>query len=319
LTVAPQQDKRLLALKIDVDTLRGTLEGVPRLVDAMRRRGAGGTFLFSLGPDHTGWALKRALRPGFLSKVSRTSVVEHYGVRTLLYGVLLPGPDIGRRAAATMRATADAGFECGIHAWDHVKWHDGVRHADAAWTRREWLAAVDRFAQVFGHRPVTTGAAGWQVNEHAVRLQQDSGIRYASDGRGPRPYRLRIDGKPFGPPQYPTTLPTLDELIGLDGWEAGNVHEPLLALTARAMRGEELASRTPPAAPLPQVFTLHAELEGQKLLPVYERLLDGWLAQGWTLCSLGDVHAQWGDQPMPTQPLRWGEVPGRSGELLVSA
>ncbi|MFT4099458.1 MAG: 4-deoxy-4-formamido-L-arabinose-phosphoundecaprenol deformylase [Burkholderiaceae bacterium] len=324
----------MLALKIDVDTLRGTLEGVPRLVDAMRRRDAGGTFLFSLGPDHTGWALKRALRPGFLSKVSRTSVVEHYGVRTLLYGVLLPGPDIGRRAADVMRATAAAGFECGIHAWDHVKWHDGVRGADAAWTQREWQAAFDRFVQVFGYRPLTTGAAGWQINEHAVRLQQRSGIRYASDGRGPHPYRLRIDGQPFGPPQYPTTLPTLDELIGLDGLHDGNVHERLLSLTARALDGNggnggnggndggndggNGSGHADDAEPPPQVFTLHAELEGQKLLPVYERLLDGWRAQGWTLCSLGDVHAQWGERPMPAQPLRWGEVPGRSGELLVS-
>ena len=65
----------VIALKIDVDTYRGTLEGVPRLVDVLRRNRAGATFLFSLGPDHTGRAIKRALRPGFMKKVSRTSVV----------------------------------------------------------------------------------------------------------------------------------------------------------------------------------------------------------------------------------------------------
>ena len=30
-----------LALKIDVDTLRGTREGVPRLVELLKRKGAG--------------------------------------------------------------------------------------------------------------------------------------------------------------------------------------------------------------------------------------------------------------------------------------
>ena len=311
----------LLALKVDVDTLRGTREGVPRLVEAMRSRGAGGTFLFSLGPDHTGWALRRAFRPGFLSKVSRTSVVEHYGVKTLLYGVLLPGPDIGRRACMEMQATARAGFECGIHAWDHVKWHDSVRRADEAWTRHEWQAAVDRFVEVFGHGPVTTGAAGWQINETAVRLQQATGIRYASDGRGPRPYRFRIDGRPFGPPQYPTTLATLDELIGVDDITPLNVHKFLLQRSQRALEAlEEARHRRPDDddAHLPQVFTLHAELEGQKLLPTFERLLDGWLAQGWTLCSVGDVHRAWTGRGWNAQALRWGAVPGRSGELLVS-
>src|SRR5215211_4092940 len=110
----------LLGLKIDVDTWRGTLEGVPRLIEALKRNAVGATFLFSLGPDHTGRAIKRVFRHGFLDKVSRTSVVEHYGVRTLLNGTLLPGPDIGRPSgigAAIMRRVRDGGFEVGIHCW----------------------------------------------------------------------------------------------------------------------------------------------------------------------------------------------------------
>ncbi|EQD28662.1 polysaccharide deacetylase protein, partial [mine drainage metagenome] len=90
---------RLLALKVDVDTLRGTRTGVPALVELLRAEQAQATFLFSLGPDHTGRALKRVFRPGFLGKVKRTSVLEHYGLRTLLYGTLLPGPDIGLKTA----------------------------------------------------------------------------------------------------------------------------------------------------------------------------------------------------------------------------
>ena len=66
-----------LALKIDVDTYRGTLEGVPRLVELLRKHDAQATFLFSLGPDHTGRAIKRVFRRGFLKKVSRTSVTSH--------------------------------------------------------------------------------------------------------------------------------------------------------------------------------------------------------------------------------------------------
>ena len=79
-----------LALKIDVDTFRGTRDAVPRLARTLLRHGAQATFLFSLGPDHTGRAIRRIFRPGFASKVSRTSVVSHYGLTTLLYGTLLP-------------------------------------------------------------------------------------------------------------------------------------------------------------------------------------------------------------------------------------
>src|SRR5258706_12269195 len=84
-----------IALKVDVDTLRGTREGVPALVRTLQGSGAGATFLFSLGPDHTGRAIRRVFRRGFLSKVSRTSVLEHYGLPLPLYGALPPGPDSG--------------------------------------------------------------------------------------------------------------------------------------------------------------------------------------------------------------------------------
>src|SRR6202048_5303162 len=123
----------LLALKIDVDTLCATREGVPNLVELLRRHKAGATFLFSVGPDHTGRAIKRVFRPGFFSKVQRTSVVKHYGVKTLLYGTLLPGPDIGRRAGHVMRSVRGEGFGVGVHCWDHVKWQDGLDGASAAW------------------------------------------------------------------------------------------------------------------------------------------------------------------------------------------
>src|SRR5512141_140151 len=128
----------------------------------LKRHGAGATFLFSLGPDHTGRAIKRALRPGFMQKVGRTSVVEHYGVRTLLYGTLLPGPDIGRRCAPLLRDVRDAGFECGIHTWDHIRWQDFVAHRGREWTAREVRAAAERFREVFGVAARTHGAAGWQ-------------------------------------------------------------------------------------------------------------------------------------------------------------
>jgi len=293
----------LLALKIDVDTERGTRVGVPRLVDALRRHGAGATFLFSLGPDHTGRALKRVFRPGFLKKVSRTSVVEHYGIRTLLNGTLLPGPDIGRRHATLLRSVRAAGFETGIHTWDHIKWQDYVARRDAAWTEREMRMAAERYATIFGEPAHTHGAAGWQMNPHAYRLTQRLGFRYASDGRGTHPYLPVCDGAVIDCPQLPTTLPTLDELIGIDDLTPDNVHGHLLRLT----------NQPPPTG---HVYTLHAELEGQKFLPIFERLLAGWKAQGYALVSMADYYASL-THPLPRHAALMGEIAGRSGTLAL--
>src|SRR5687767_5643823 len=151
-----------IALKVDVDTWRGTREGVPNLLRSLEAVKAQASFLFSLGPDHTGRAVLRVLRPGFLSKVSRTSVLEHYGLRTRLYGSLLPGPDIGKRERHTLRAVRDAGFETGVHCWDHVRWQDQLLSRDAAWALREMTLARQRFLELFGAVPLVHGAAGWQ-------------------------------------------------------------------------------------------------------------------------------------------------------------
>lgn len=309
----------LLVLKIDVDTYRGTREGVPNLVRMLRQHQAQASFLFSLGPDHTGWALRRAFRPGFFSKVSRTSVVEHYGLKTLTYGVLLPAPDIGLRCASDMRAVRDAGFECGVHTWDHVVWQDRVRRQDAAWTNAAMQRSWERYAAIFGEAPKTHGAAGWQMNEHAFARLDACGLDYASDSRemldesgslvrpDAGPYRLASNGKPHHCVQLPTTLPTMDELLG------------------RTIGGNELRPDTVAdfllglsAAPRDHVYTLHAELEGQKLAPIFDKLLTGWRAQGYTLASMQQYHRSLAIADLPVRRLQWGELPGRSGELIVA-
>jgi len=293
-----------LALKIDVDTYRGTREGVPRLIEALKKHNAGATFLFSLGPDHTGRAITRALRPGFMKKVSRTSVLEHYGLKTLLYGTLLPGPDIGKRCAEIMRGTRAAGFETGIHTWDHVKWQDHVAQRDAHWTGEEIGAACLRFAEIFGDNARTHGAAGWQMNLHALRLTQRLGFDYCSDTRGRCPFIPIWRGEIIACPQLPTTLPTLDELIGLEGLTPENVAAHVLRL-----------SENPQSTG--HVYTLHAELEGMKLLPAFEALLLGWREMGYELVPLREMFNALKPKLLPRHELVIGEIPGRSGTLAL--
>lgn len=288
-----------LALKVDVDTFRGTREGVPKLVEILRRHDAGASFFFSLGPDHTGRALRRAFRPGFFSKVKRTSVLGHYGVRTLLYGTLLPGPDIGLRCADEMRAVRAAGFEVGIHCWDHVRWQDHVASRDAAWTEREMRRAEERFQAIFGEKPKSWAAAGWQTNAHAAAHQARAGFDYASDTRGAAPFLPAWNGVASGCVQLPTTLPTLDELIGRDGIDPVS---HLLGLTGPARD---------------HVFTAHAELEGGRLCAMLDALLAGWKAQGYELVSLAALRRSLDGARLARHEVVFGEVPGRSGTLAL--
>jgi len=295
-----------IALKIDVDTFRGTREGVPRLAQVLTQVGAGATFLFSVGPDHTGRAIKRVFRPGFMGKVKRTSVLEHYGLKTLLYGVVLPGPHIGRRCRSFMQAVARAGFEVGVHTYDHIKWQDGVARANEPWTRRELTLALHEFEEVFGKPPAVHGAAGWQVNEYVPALEQQLGFRYASDTRGVCPFVPVVGGVEVAVPQLPTTLPTLDELIGRPDLEGVEPVDHLLALTTQDEQRDH-------------VFTLHAELEGGAYMQSFERLLRTWRARGVQLTDLVTYAGTLDINKLPRCKIVEGSVPGRSGVLALQA
>jgi len=300
-----------IGLKVDVDTLRGTREGVPRLMALLRKLGLDATFYFSVGPDNTGRAMRRVFRKGFAQKVARTSVLEHYGLKTLLYGVLLPGPDIGRSAGGVMRSVHDAGFEVGLHTHDHVRWQDYVAKATAAWTRVEFERGLEAFERVFGFLPQSHAAAGWQINAHGLALEQEYGLRYASDTRGGPPFFPVLAQGTSSCPQLPTTLPTFDEVLGVDGVDASTIADAVFRSSAAAAGAQ-------PSDDL-QVFTLHAELEGMRLLDAFESLLVKWRGSGASITRMATIHELAMQRPLPARAVVMGEVAGRSGLLAVQA
>jgi len=295
-----------LALKVDVDTFLGTLRGVPALLDLFREFDVKATFLFSVGPDHTGRAIRRVFHKGFLRKVSRTSVLSHYGLRTLMNGVLLPGPDIGRRASHVMRQADREGHEVGIHCYDHVLWQDRVASQGLDWTRTQMEKARLAFTAALQAAPATLGAAGWQLNRHVPVLEEQMGFRYASDVRGRAPFFPIMEGLASRCMQLPTTLPTLDEIIGVNGVDSSNAH-----LSVTKCSRESL--------PHGHVYTLHAELEGMKLINIMRSLLGIWKDEGWRFVTLGQLYEQMKGERVPSKSIVWGEIEGRSGLLAMEA
>jgi peptidoglycan/xylan/chitin deacetylase (PgdA/CDA1 family) len=234
--------------------------------------------------------------------VRRTSVLKHYGLKTLLYGTLLPGPHIGRRREGILRSIDRQGFEVGVHTYNHIKWQDYVVGESESWTRRELTLARDEFGRIFSRAPLVHGAAGWQVNANVPRLERELGFQYASDGRGSGPFIPMANGEVVEVPQMPTTLPTLDELIGRPDLEGIDPIDQLLSLTASQPDRD-------------QVYTLHAELEGNTYLSDFERLLRRWLDQGVDLIDLADYASSLATAQLPRCEMVEGTVEGRSGML----
>ena len=288
-----------IALRIDVDTYRGTRDGVPQLCRTLAKHGVKGTFYFSVGPDNMGRHLWRLLKPAFLWKMLRTNAAGLYGLDIVLMGTAWPGPRIGKRLAPQIRAAAEAGHEIGFHAWDHhfAQAHIDTMSDDAM--REEFRRGLAELERIVGFAPRTSATPGWRTTDRLLRIKTEFPFDYNSDCRGYAPFKPDIPGAPL---QIPVTLPTYDEICGRDGVNDANYNDRQIAL----LREDRL-----------NVLTIHAEAEGGRCSAMFDDYLSRVLAAGYEVFPLGEAARRYADAPVGScfpQPF-----PGREGWLSVQS
>jgi undecaprenyl phosphate-alpha-L-ara4FN deformylase len=254
-----------LGLRVDVDTFRGTRDGVPRLLGLLAAHDVQATFFFTMGPDNMGRHLRRLVKPQFLVKMLRSRAASLYGWDILVAGTFWPGRRIGAALSGVLRATEKAGHEVGLHAWDHHLWQVAAPGMSVVALQSEIARGVDAFYDALGRTPDCSAAAGWVANARVLEAKETFGFRYNSDCRGRSIFVPVANGRRFAP-QVPTTLPTYDEVIGRDGVTNDNYNRWLI-------------DRIRPGAL--NVLTIHAEVEGI----VCAELFDGFLAD----CKARDI------------------------------
>lgn len=287
-----------LAIKIDVDTYRGYRDGMPRLLSLLEGHGIKASAFFSFGPDNSGRALRRVLRKGFVAKMLRTKAPSTYGLKTLLYGTLLPAPLIVPSAPGIFRRAAAAGHDCGVHAWDHVRVQDGLQKMGESGFRAQFERAAELFETLSGERPVSYAAPGWQCSEASFAVIDSLNLEYASDTRGHSPYFPVWRGKEYNTLQIPTTLPTMDEVLGLPGV----TDDTLPQLWLDGLKYEW------------NVLTVHTEVEGLSKLAVFDDFIKKARTAGVEFVTLRDVAR---NAEARSCAVSASTLPGRAGTLAV--
>ena len=103
------------------------------------------------------------------------------------------------------------------------------------------------FRRIFGPKPAPPAPPAGRATRRSREVYDEAGLLYSSDTRGsPRSFP-RIGGRVFRTLEIPSTLPTLDELMGRPEYPG--------ASSCRTC----VAPSTPTGS---NVFTLHAEIEG---------------------------------------------------------
>ena len=296
----------MIGLKVDVDTYRGMHEGVPRLVRIFSDHGIRASFFISMGPDNSGKAIFRFFtRRGFLKKMLRSNAVGMYGIRTALSGTLLPARQIARSFPDHFRMLTEHGHEVGIHGYDHVRWHDRLPRMSYEETREEIRKACDAYHKITGRKPESSAAPGWTCSAHQLAIQDSLPMRYHSDSRGECPFFPVMNGKIHRHLQIPTTLPTLDELLG--SGECRTRDDFTRYYVERITVGPS------------HVLTIHAEAEGMAWAEWFDKLLGELAGKGVTFMRLRETADALLADParVPRCELRMGELPGRAGTVAL--
>lgn len=288
-----------VGLRVDVDTYRGTRDGVPGLLEVLADYGIHASFFFSVGPDNMGRHLWRLLKPAFLLKMIRSKAASLYGWDILLRGTFWPGPAIGMALAQVIKTTSDADHEVGLHAWDHHAWQVRLDKMSSSEIRGEFSRGMRELERILGFTPSCSASAGWKCNEKVLLVKEEYEMRYNSDCRGTSIFRPLIDDV-TGAPQIPSTLPTYDEVVGRNGVTDENYNAFLLD----RIRPGQL-----------NVLTIHAEVEGIAKRSLFREFLDLAATRRVRFVPIGDLLP--GIDEIPAGRITQGTITGRQGALCV--
>ena len=291
---------KTIGIKVDVDTFEGMRNGVPVLLDIFQQHDVKASFFVPMGKDNTGRTVKRVFRKGFLKKAGRVGVLDTYGAKTLMYGLVLPGPQIARKNMVLIKRILDHGHELGIHGHDHVRWHDSIKHFDERETRREIERLLTVYRIIVGEEARSFAAPGWMTNPFALKMFEERGLVYTSDTRGTCPFYPEMGGLDFSMLQVPTTLPTLDEVIGVISADEKALVEYYLGLLTDGLN----------------IMTVHTELEGKRWSGFLASFIAEALGRGFSFMRLIDIAGEFRKkEDVPVCGVEYGSVPGRAGEV----
>jgi len=283
----------MLGLKIDVDTYWGMKNGVPSLLQTLKKFNLKGTFFLSIGPDNSGRAVLQLIKnPLFLKKMMRTNAPALYGWKTALYGTLLPAPMIALSFPQIVNDIITAGHEVQFHAWDHRRWQDELPSKSEKWIREWFGKGFAGFEKLTGNKPTAFGAPSWLIDDRVLTIIKEDKFEYLSCTRAKAPFIHEIAETL----EIPSDLPCFEEIDAQKG---------ISIITDLIKDGGT------------HVLPVHAEVEGGIFQNQFRELLKKTINMGIEVVQLNKIKEKLDIQTLARRKYKMELLPGRHSACAV--
>jgi peptidoglycan/xylan/chitin deacetylase (PgdA/CDA1 family) len=267
--------------------------GVPRLLSILARFGIQVTFYLSMGPDASGRAVLQLIKkPDFLKKMLRTNAGRLYGMRTALYGTLLPSPMIAPSFPELVEQIILAGHEVEFHAWDHRRWQDELYQRSSEWIEDWFEKGIQAYRKLVKKEPSSFGAPAWLIDDRVLKIAGKYPFHYLSCTRAKEPFIHKISGLT----EIPSDLPCFEEIGVTQG-----VSRILQILKDGGIH----------------ILPVHAEVEGGVWNKYFIELCEKVRSMDFQILPLSKIWSLLEAEALPVRTYRMELLPGRSCPCAV--
>ncbi|NWG01492.1 MAG: polysaccharide deacetylase family protein [Syntrophaceae bacterium] len=285
--------KNILGFKIDVDTYLGMKRGVPRLLSILSCFGIQATFYLSMGPDASGRAIFQLIKnPRFFKKMFRTNAGRLYGLKTALYGTLLPSPLIAISFPELVGKMIAAGHEVEFHAWDHRRWQDELDKHTYGWIEEWFEKGITAYRKLVKKDPSSFGAPSWVIDDRVLEISQKYHFDYLSCTRAKEPFVHEISRRI----EIPSNLPCFEEI---------GVHQGVSKIMQILKNGGI------------NVLPIHAEVEGGVWSKYFIELCEEVRRTDFEILPLSKIRALLETETLPVRKYHLELLPGRASPCAV--
>ena len=240
---------KTFTLRIDLESDKGIKEGVPKLLDLLKKYNIKTSFYLSMGGESN---VLEVLKYRNKLKSSSERKIKLWSLKDKLRMGFFP-KDFVKENKKILKRILNEGHELGLHGWKHREWTRGLKKINLKNTISK---SIKKYKSIFNETSISFACPGFNVNNKVLEVLEKNNIKFISDFSGNKPKKYgKIKNIPITI-QGKNKMPIIEYLVSI-----GKKDEEILEIMKKEIMKKELAS-----------FYIHGMFEARFKLKILEEI-----------------------------------------------